>query len=38
VTAPPITDTAEQREVLSRIASPNDLDAGIEGSPLGTEV
>jgi hypothetical protein len=27
-------DTAEQREVLSRIASPNDLDAWIEGSPL----
>jgi hypothetical protein len=29
MTAPPIADTAEQREVLSRIASPNDLDRGL---------
>jgi hypothetical protein len=34
MTAPPITDTGERREMLSRIASPNDLDAWIEGSPL----
>jgi hypothetical protein len=34
MTAPPITDTGERREVLSRIASPNEPDAWIEGSPL----
>ncbi|HVD57139.1 MAG TPA: hypothetical protein VNC17_09860 [Thermoleophilaceae bacterium] len=34
MTARPITDTGERREVLSRIASPNELDAWIEGSPL----
>ena len=31
VTAPPITDTGERR---ARIASPDELDAWIEGSPL----
>jgi hypothetical protein len=31
VTAPPITGTGERR---ARIASPNELDAWIEGSPL----
>ncbi len=34
MTAPPSTDTGERREMLSRIASPNELDAWIEGSPL----
>jgi hypothetical protein len=34
MTARPITDTGERREVLSRIASPNELDGWIEGSPL----
>ena len=34
MTARPITDTGEPRKVLSRIASPNELDAWIEGSPL----
>jgi hypothetical protein len=33
MTARPITDTASDA-VLSRIASPNELDAWIEGSPL----
>jgi hypothetical protein len=32
--ARPITDTGQRRKVLSRIASPNELDAWIEGSPL----
>jgi hypothetical protein len=34
ITERPITDTGERREALSRIASPNELDAWIEGSPL----
>ena len=34
MTARPITDTGERREVLSRIVLPNELDAWIEGSPL----
>ena len=34
MSAPPITDTGERREMLSRIASPNELDAWIEGSPV----
>jgi hypothetical protein len=32
MTAPPITDTGERREILSPIASPNELDAWIEGA------
>jgi hypothetical protein len=34
MTARPITNTGERLKVLSRIASPNKLDARIEGSPL----
>jgi hypothetical protein len=34
MTAPLITDTGERRGMLSRIASPNEPDAWIEGSPL----
>jgi hypothetical protein len=34
ITERPITDTGERRVVLSRIASPNELDGWIEGSPL----
>jgi hypothetical protein len=34
MTTRPITDPGQRRKVLSRIASPNELDAWIEGSPL----
>jgi hypothetical protein len=34
MTARAIIDTGERREVLSPIASPNELEAWIEGSPL----
>jgi hypothetical protein len=34
MTARAIIDTGERSEVLSPIASPNELEAWIEGSPL----